>query len=252
MSNLKAAAIGAAVAAVVATAAVALAGTGTGSVFNLGQTNTVNAQSTLTGNAGAAPQLKVENTGGGPAVSAVVKAGSAPLKVSSSTKVGNLNADLLDGVSSTGFLRSSGDSTFWYSPYDLVPFSPNLTFNRQQGPAVSVFSSAFGFPSVLWPLDQPQATSGTSLRVKAVQICFSTANDAQISFTGIYYGKLGDSHPLVEDGTDRASAVPTCYTEQPPSPVTVVGSLYLLITFYYPATTDFGTLYSVKLIAAGT
>src|SRR5207245_6868120 len=44
------------------------AGTGGGDVFNLGQTNTVDQRSTLTGNAGVAPELAVDNTGTGPAV----------------------------------------------------------------------------------------------------------------------------------------------------------------------------------------
>jgi hypothetical protein len=47
------------------------------------------------------------NTGGGPALSAVVNPGAAPLKVNSSTKVDNLNSDELDGVDSTGFLTPS-------------------------------------------------------------------------------------------------------------------------------------------------
>jgi hypothetical protein len=48
-----------------------------------------------------------KNSGGGPALSAVVNAGAAPLKVNSSTRVDDLNADLLDGVDSTGFLTPS-------------------------------------------------------------------------------------------------------------------------------------------------
>lgn len=49
MGSLKAAAIGAAVASFVCLSAVALAGSGIGGVFNLGQTNKVNGESTLTG-----------------------------------------------------------------------------------------------------------------------------------------------------------------------------------------------------------
>src|SRR5438445_12554476 len=130
----------------------ALAGTGVGDVFNLGQTNTVDQRSTLTGNAGTAPELAVENTGTGPAIrgdsvdgrgllgrhqgtagtgagvtaetastdpggvamraqntgagpalNLLVANGSAPpFMVNSSTKVDGLNADLLDGLDSTG------------------------------------------------------------------------------------------------------------------------------------------------------
>ena len=44
------------------TATTALGGSGVGGVFNLGEVNTVNAQTTLSGNAGANPQLRVENS----------------------------------------------------------------------------------------------------------------------------------------------------------------------------------------------
>jgi hypothetical protein len=42
----------------------ALAGSGVGDVFNLGQTNSVDAESILNGNAGGNPQLRVQNTSG--------------------------------------------------------------------------------------------------------------------------------------------------------------------------------------------
>src|SRR5438552_4598185 len=60
--------IGAATCFVMLAGSAALAGTGIGDVFNLGQTNMVDQRSTLTGNAAAAPELAVENTGTGPAV----------------------------------------------------------------------------------------------------------------------------------------------------------------------------------------
>jgi hypothetical protein len=136
----------------------ALAGSGIGGVFNLGQQNTVDAQSSLSGNAAANPQLRVNNagtgpgvrgdskngigltgfhnnatgnspgvqgqtastdpngagvlgrnTGGGPALRAVVNAGAAPLAVNSNTKVASLNSDLLDGIDSNGFIQGKGE-----------------------------------------------------------------------------------------------------------------------------------------------
>jgi Chaperone of endosialidase len=47
------------------------------------------------------------NIGGGPGLSSVVNAGVPPLSVNSTTKVSKLNADLLDGFDSTGFLRNT-------------------------------------------------------------------------------------------------------------------------------------------------
>jgi hypothetical protein len=56
--------VGAATSTVVLMAATALAGTGVGGVFNLGQVNSVNATSTLTG-AKAGRMLQVTNTSAG-------------------------------------------------------------------------------------------------------------------------------------------------------------------------------------------
>jgi hypothetical protein len=52
---------GAGLTALVVGVSTALAGSGVGGVFNLGEVNTVNAQTTLSGNAGGNPQLRVEN-----------------------------------------------------------------------------------------------------------------------------------------------------------------------------------------------
>src|SRR6266545_1176167 len=97
--------LGAAAAALCLTTTTALAGSGVGAVFNLGQTNTVNGTSTLTG-VTAAPQLTVKNTSTNSAATALnlsVAAGRTPFKVNSAVKVANLNADQLDGKDSTGF-----------------------------------------------------------------------------------------------------------------------------------------------------
>jgi trimeric autotransporter adhesin len=128
-------AVSAALAAVLITTTSALAGSGVGGVFNLGQVNTVDAQSTLSGNPGGSPELKVvstgsaaaisaetnstdpngaavvgKNTGGGAGLKAIVNAGTPPLVVNSSVRVLNLNADLLDGLDSTGFWKLGGNA----------------------------------------------------------------------------------------------------------------------------------------------
>jgi hypothetical protein len=61
----KGAAVGGIAGAFVAAATIALAGTGVGGVFNLGQENTVNAQSTLRGSVAGSAQLRVENGSSG-------------------------------------------------------------------------------------------------------------------------------------------------------------------------------------------
>jgi len=73
----KGAAIGAATCFVMLVGASALACTGVGSVFNLGQTNSVDATSSLAGTTNGGAQLQVNNQGGGAGVRADVTTGRA-------------------------------------------------------------------------------------------------------------------------------------------------------------------------------
>jgi hypothetical protein len=70
-----------------------------GDPFRLGQTNGIDAMSTLVGNV-AAPMLKVDNgstAAGATALDLRVETGKPPMKVNSTTRVANLNSDKLDG-----------------------------------------------------------------------------------------------------------------------------------------------------------
>ncbi len=89
---------------VVGLASAALAGTGVGAPFHLGKTNTVNATSNLQGAVDNNPMLRITNKGAGTALGLLVPSNKPPLFVNSSTKVNNLNADLLDGNDSSAFL----------------------------------------------------------------------------------------------------------------------------------------------------
>ena len=93
-----------AVGAALVLATFALAGSGVGGVFNLGQVNTVDQKTTLTG-ATSEAQLSVQNTGTGPALNLVGGAGAAAFKVDSDIKIANLNADKLDGLDSAGLQK---------------------------------------------------------------------------------------------------------------------------------------------------
>lgn len=125
---------------------VALGGVGvaaTGDNFILGQSNTAADTSSLSAPVGGGKALQVSNTSatsGSTALGLSVASGHAPLTVNSPTKVGNLNADLLDGIDSTGFLRKqvpvsiSGsapgdvfDSTNTGSGYAVSGTTPNGT-----------------------------------------------------------------------------------------------------------------------------
>ncbi|BBH16385.1 hypothetical protein Back2_06720 [Nocardioides baekrokdamisoli] len=84
----------------------ALAGTGVGGIFNLGRANSVNASTSLIGSTSSS-QLAVRNNGSGPALTLIVPSGHAPMAISAGAgKVANLNADKLNGISSSGFQRS--------------------------------------------------------------------------------------------------------------------------------------------------
>jgi hypothetical protein len=90
-------------------ATAAFAGSGIGGVCNLGESNTVDGTSTLSGTTSAA-QLGVTNTAtgiGAVGVEINVATGEPPLAVNSSTQVANLNASLLDGHSASAFLSSA-------------------------------------------------------------------------------------------------------------------------------------------------
>src|SRR5215213_8509373 len=94
---------------VLGVATAALAGTGAGATFNLGRLNTVNQISRLVGSTDN-PMLRVDNNNAGTNATALdlqVEPGRTPMKVSSSTQVANLNADLVDGRSASAFVANS-------------------------------------------------------------------------------------------------------------------------------------------------
>ena len=90
----------------------------TGGNFILGQPNTATTQTGLTGNfAGRTLQLTNTNASAGASpLGLTTAAGRPPFFTNSATKVGNLNADKLDGLDSTGFYRAGStvaDSTLF-------------------------------------------------------------------------------------------------------------------------------------------
>ena len=111
-------------------AGTAIAGSGIGGVFNLGQSNTVNAPSSLSGTTagkqlvvanfgtassssallgygrGASPAATFQNGGAGPALSLLAGTGQPPFTTNSAYRVANLNADRLDGIDSRGFAQT--------------------------------------------------------------------------------------------------------------------------------------------------
>jgi hypothetical protein len=87
----------------------AFAGTGVGSLFNLGQTNTVNGVTALSGSTNGT-QLHIENTNRGKSAAGLgikVATDRPPLIVNSTAKVEHLNADFVDGRDANAFQRAT-------------------------------------------------------------------------------------------------------------------------------------------------
>jgi len=85
---------------------VALGGAGyaaTGGTFILGATNSADKTSILSSGVTTGATFRALNSGGKPAASFVANVGVPPFAVGSSTKVTNLNADKLDGLSAGAF-----------------------------------------------------------------------------------------------------------------------------------------------------
>src|SRR5215469_13518010 len=108
-SNIKSILIGVGTAVAVIAITGAASGSGVGAVFNLGETNTVNATSSLTGSTKHS-MLSVTNKGSGTALNLQVGNGKAPFSVNSSGRVANLNASLLGGLAAGQFVQGGGQS----------------------------------------------------------------------------------------------------------------------------------------------
>ena len=91
---------------VIGLASRATAHTGSVGLFHLNHSNTGTATSDLQGTVANSPLLRITNNGAGTALGLRVPSDRPPLFVNSSTKVGNLNADLLDGNDSSAFFPS--------------------------------------------------------------------------------------------------------------------------------------------------
>jgi hypothetical protein len=164
---------------------VALGGVGvaaTGGNFILGQSNTAPNTTGLSAPVAGAKALQVTNTNttsGSTALGLNVASGHPPLTVNSPTKVGNLNADLLDGIDSTGFLRST-------LPVSLAGSAPGDVFdstNTGSGYAVAGYKPNGGGAAV-------HGVSSTGRGVEG----FSGSGQAVYGHSGTQVGIVGDSN----------------------------------------------------------
>lgn len=292
-NTVKAAVVGGIAGAFIAAGTAALAGTGVGGVFNLGQSNTVNVATKLSGTT-SGPQLQVSNsnaneptivataengpgvalsgdhtgttgtgaavrgesaapyapgvlgvnTADGPGLSAIVNPGNPPLNVNSATKVPKLNADLLDGKSSTAFLPSTGTFSLWTSPYDYVTYQAAVNISPYDGPRTTVMSTTAGSRYVYLALDTP-SFPGATFKLKTVTVCFAS-HGAPITSTLVEFGNATQSTVVSSDYYTHSSPTNTCYDVGPSSPLAVDGVLYLRLELYCGSTSDSIDLYPVK------
>ena len=129
-----------------------------GDALRLGQTNAVDARTTLSG--AAVANLRVVNTlAGGTALDLRVAAGSAPFKVNSAGRVANLNSDLLDGRHATYFATRAHSHAGTYLPLlGTAADAENLDgLDSTQFAAAEHTHAALGFyaTEVNYPLGTP-------------------------------------------------------------------------------------------------
>ncbi len=160
-------------------------GTGLGAVFNLGRTNTVNSVSTLTGST-TSRMLQVTNKGTGAALQLTTRTTAPPLKVNSSVKVANLNADKLDGIDSTGFIRPTGQILVSAGNSQWVPFtSTDPVSNTSFSSTVQWQRSGVGANFLSISPDLPVAMYGKVLELQGVEFCYGTTLDTTLAYVEI-------------------------------------------------------------------
>lgn len=184
--------LGAVTSTAVLMSATAVAGTGVGAVFDLGQTNTVNATSTLTGST-AGKLLQVTNTStdsGAAGLGIKVPSGNPPFILNSTTKVTHLNADLLDGKNSTYFLPNAAVSR-------VGPISVALPNCFPCDPVVTTLATIGQFTFIGWCWKQDNPTVHQQQEV--LQIESSVAHGAYADLTQAGAGTTYGSGDMAAD-----------------------------------------------------
>jgi hypothetical protein len=162
---------------------VALGGVGvaaTGGNFILGKPD--NAASSKTGLLAPVNDkaLQITNTSGqanATALGLTVAAGHAPITISPGAGTAtNLNADLLDGRDSSGFLRRQGTILVTSSGYDWAAQSGGSQVTYYSGVATLGGNSSSG--AALLSPDLPVALYGSRTRLEGVQLCYDAADPA--------------------------------------------------------------------------
>ncbi len=145
----------------------AMAGVSSAASLQVGKNNKSKGQTSLASSSKKKTALAVSNTGGAAAASFSVKKGKTPFTVSSSAKVKNLNADLLDGLDSSSFQTRVGGTCAVGSAIRIinsngsvvcqpvltsvppVPLAWNLTGNAGTNPTTNFLGTTDNQPLVI-------------------------------------------------------------------------------------------------------
>jgi hypothetical protein len=287
---------GAAAAIVTIAAANAFAGSGINGVFNLGELNTVDQQTQLSGNAGTNPQLRVENSsasggalgvlgkmtsasatadsagvkgitastnpsaaavagrnvGGGPAFFADVKPGAPPLAVNSSTKVANLNADLVDGIDSTNL--DPDRFVINASPWSLLSLTGGTFVTNGTGPRATVTASSAGTKTIVLPIPTLELLYAGIPRstFQFVTIAYKVSSaSTQITKTDLVSSDHGGATPVGSNTTVQNSTSLAFYTVNATGAPLILGTAYVQLTVSFPTAGSL-TLFGAKMFAEKT
>jgi hypothetical protein len=223
----------------------ATGGTGVGAVFNLGRTNSVSQTSTLTGSSSSRMLQVTNSSSSGAALQLTTKTSAPPMKVNSSVKVANLNADKLDGLTSSDFMAAGAkpdaatldglDSTAFMPSSGTIAISANRSawlVTNNAAPITADYSdvaqSRFtrtisGYNYLRIGVDMPVVLLGQELALTAVDFCYGASASAILSDLWVYRSTAvtgpGTTSQALIDTTDRTDAA--CRTYVPPAPVTL-------------------------------
>ncbi|MEI7744634.1 MAG: hypothetical protein WCK58_12910 [Chloroflexota bacterium] len=244
--------------ATVVLAAPAIAGSGIGAVFNLGRTNTVNSGTTLKG-AAAAPLLALGNSGTGAALSLTTKAGVPPMKVSSSTKVANLNADKLDGIDSTAFMASTAhpdaatlngvSSAGFLRPYPITQvYGPSAWVRNGTATFATVAAytnmlgvTAPGSGTAAFQIDlqAPVSEFGFRYALGSVNLCLIASATAHVDYISLRTYPSGPGVQLADKQDTTSHTTDSCFTVSMDTP-TEGGHVSVVLVVTFDAAYPFG------------
>jgi hypothetical protein len=173
-----------------------------GDPFRLGRTNGIDRLSTLVGDVDT-PMLRIDNgstAAGATALDLRVEPGKAPLRVSSATRVANLNADKVDGKDATLFADSShthsgADIASGTVEADRIEDGQGSNLNADQLDGLDSTQLPHGYYQVDEVFTQASPANGF-----AAGEAFCDAGDEVVG------GGYGDLHPTSTIATDSPSS----------------------------------------------